>query len=924
MILRLILVAALMLLPSALPAQEVGQEAQVERRSQQEEAGQTQTNQEQTRREQTGQVQTEQEQPPLPPVEDPLLLEVLEKINSVSAYEVPDLGLKEVQDYARTPDDVEPFGGITPFKDHFLLQMEYTGPGRAIPEPEDLETVKLGFIGPIMSTVSVATGGASHEEPMGIQMLRGARLAIEEANARGGYLKRGLAFELVVVNDNGLWGSSGNEIVKLAYRDGVWGILGTIDGANSHIAIRVALKAEVVMINSGDTDPTFIETNIPWVARVIGDDRQMGYLLADYLYRKLGYERIGIIRSNNRYGRFGVRELRDSSRRLGHPIALEINYLLGSDDFSLQLERLTEADVDAIVHWGDAEDGARVLNQMRAMGMAHPFYASDRCISQAFVEIAGDNAEGVVCPSPWDPQREDERLAAFRAVFRERFGVDVGTYAAHGYDGMNMLIHSVQLAGLNRAKIRDVLAHRSVPWPGVTGDIPLSAALDDDGEVFLARFESGEWRYYSREDLAIPTGLEETEGAESPGSASEEAVSAVEDRGADTTTADDAASNGSMRTDVARPLPTSPHYRLREHQTSYNGPGRSAPEPEDVEEVALGYFGPSDPNHPDGGDMWRAAGMAISEANEAGGYAGLPFRLLPAWSDSPWGTGIRQVTRLAYEQRVWGIVGSIDGATTHLAEQVVAKARLPLVNPASTDKTVNLANVPWMFSCPPGDHQSAPLLARALTNTLVGRNFVLLTSTDHDSRAFTAELMSSLAGEPTHPLLHVQIHPGETDDSRVVAQISNVRPEAVVIVAAAADSARLVADLRGAGFEGAIFGGPAMGRWAFLEAAETTAEGVIFPLLIAGDKLTPFALEFEERYGHPPDYATVHSYDATQILIAAVLEAGLNRARIRDALVRLAPWGGASGTLSWDPLGQNQRPAQLGTINDGRVVPLAR
>ena len=45
--------------------------------------------------------------------------------------------------------------------------MEYTGPGRAIPEPEDVKTVKIGFIGPIESTVSVATGGKSHEETAG-------------------------------------------------------------------------------------------------------------------------------------------------------------------------------------------------------------------------------------------------------------------------------------------------------------------------------------------------------------------------------------------------------------------------------------------------------------------------------------------------------------------------------------------------------------------------------------------------------------------------------------------------------------------------------------------------------------------------------------------------------------------------------------
>jgi hypothetical protein len=71
---------------------------------------------------------------------------------------------------------------------------------------------------------------------------------------------------------------------------------------------------------------------------------------------------------------------------------------------------------------------------------------------------------------------------------------------------MNMLIWAIQNAGLNLAKIRDVLAYRNQAWPGVTGDIPFSAVLDDIGEVFLARYEGGRWRYYSREELKVPKG----------------------------------------------------------------------------------------------------------------------------------------------------------------------------------------------------------------------------------------------------------------------------------------------------------------------------------------------------------------------------------------------------------------------------------
>ncbi len=451
-------------------------------------------------------------QPPAGPKEatgsttaiDPKAEVLLKEINSLNPYQTPNLPLKTDKEYAHTVKELEPFHHVEPFKTHFRTQLEVTGPGRSLPEPTDLKSVKIGFLGPLYATVSAATGGKSHEEVLGRKMYQGCQLAIEEANARGGYLKRKLPFELDVSNDNGLWGSSANEIIKQTYKDGVWAILGTIDGANSHIAIRVALKCEILIMNSGDTDPTFIETNIPWVARCIGDDRQMNYILVDYLYRKAGCKRAGIIRASNRYGRFGVREISDASRRLEHPIIVEMAYKVGRDDYSLELERLKAADLDVVIHWGDDVDGAKILNQMRAMGMNQPFVACDRCVSDEFVRIAGKNTEGVICAYPWNPDRQDPLYLDFRKRFQARFHEEPETYASHAFDGMNMLIWAIQNAGLNRTKIRDLIAYRMEPWQGVTGEIRFSAVLDDVGEVYLARREHGKWKYYTREEMGVP------------------------------------------------------------------------------------------------------------------------------------------------------------------------------------------------------------------------------------------------------------------------------------------------------------------------------------------------------------------------------------------------------------------------------------
>ena len=401
----------------------------------------------------------------------------------------------EPQVYGDTPKELVPYGRFTePYKTFFLEPNEYRGYGRHIPEPEHVDSVKIGFLGPIEETVSVATGGASHEEPLGRKMLQGAQLAIEHANARGGYRGSKTPYELVVRNDNGLWGASGNEIVHLAYRENVWAILGTIDGANSHIAIRVALKAEVPMMNTGDTDPTFIETAIPWVCRNITDDRQMSYLLADYVFGELELTRVAALRANNRYGRMSIDEFRDAATRLGHPFLAELNYMLGDTDFTPQLERIKALDPEVVITWGDSEESALILAQMRAMGMDQLFIGSDRMVTAEFLEAAGKGAIKVVAGYPYDPESRDPKHVEFIEQFNARFGEPPETYAAHAYDGMAQLIDAIERGGLNRALIRDEMMAVKT-WHGVTGHKTYDAICSNRSPAVLAVVEDGAWTF---------------------------------------------------------------------------------------------------------------------------------------------------------------------------------------------------------------------------------------------------------------------------------------------------------------------------------------------------------------------------------------------------------------------------------------------
>jgi branched-chain amino acid transport system substrate-binding protein len=112
-----------------------------------------------------------------------------------------------------------------------------------------------------------------------------------------------------------------------------------------------------------------------------------------------------------------------------------------------------------------------------------------------------------------------------------------------------------------------------------------------------------------------------------------------------------------------------------------------------------------------------------------------------------------------------------------------------------------------------------------------------------------------------------------------------------------------------------------MGRRQFVAATGPAAEGVLFPLLCEPAAMpASFHQEFEKRYHVPPDYAAASTYDALNLLIAAIRRGGLNRAKIADALGEVSPYPGVTGTIAWDKLGSNTRAVVLGTIRAGQVV----
>jgi branched-chain amino acid transport system substrate-binding protein len=319
-------------------------------------------------------------------------------------------------------------------------------------------------------------------------MRDGIVLALEEANAAGGYHER--PFKLIERDDHGPWGASSNEMVKLAYDDHVWLVFGSAEASSIHIALRVALKIGMPMVSTGCSDPTVTETNIPWVIRTFPDDRQNVYRLASFIYGGEGRRRVAVVRVNDKYGRMGIGEFMEASRRLGRASPLEIRFLPGDSDFHEQLAKVAESGADAVYFLGGVEEGGRFAKQLRESGSTLPLYGHDLLVSPRFLELAGPAAEGAVLATPFDPRREDAPFVAFRDRFTARFQRTPDAFALYGFDGARIAVAAIRKAGLNRPRIRDAL-YEPDHYDTIAGSIRLDPTRNNVGPVLLTRVTNG-------------------------------------------------------------------------------------------------------------------------------------------------------------------------------------------------------------------------------------------------------------------------------------------------------------------------------------------------------------------------------------------------------------------------------------------------
>jgi len=345
-------------------------------------------------------------------------------------------------------------------------------------------------------------------------------------------------------------------------------------------------------------------------------------------------------------------------------------------------------------------------------------------------------------------------------------------------------------------------------------------------------------------------------------------------------------------------------------------------------EVIIGFFGPSKSDDLGMASLWWAAQRGLDDAQRELHDKLPPCRLVPLIKDSPWSDGASALAELIFRENVVGVVGGTDGEATHLAETIVAKVHLPLLSPVATDKTTNLAGVPWIFALAPGDHLIAPVLAQRIAGSCPRRIAVLLGS-DHDSQWFWRELNKWLLRHGC-PVNSVIILPREEQAvTKAVWESLENSPEWLIVSAPQRLLVSIIREIRRHTSTVQIVCDARVSRVDALKSLGLDAEGIICPCLIPDSCHIPqdFRETFQKEFAVEPDYAVALTYDAVRMLLHAVARAAqggrdnIDRVEIYNSLLAISPYRGVFGTIEWDRVNANKCSVVPGVIRNGKIIP---
>lgn len=315
-------------------------------------------------------------------------------------------------------------------------------------------------------------------------------LLVEKVNSEGGI--NGHPVILEVYDDKNDPKEAVNIAARVVSDDSVLGVVGSQTSTTSMAAGPTYQEAGIVMISPQASHPDYSAIG-DYMFRCQSTTEYEFNQVAKYMANTLGIKNLAIIYGNDDAGNGANENLTESLAEYGVKVSVAETFVpTATKDFSPILSKVKEANPDYIFFFGSYTDGANVLKQARAQGIDTPYFGSNMQFTQAFIDVAGEDAEGVLVENTLALEYDEGDFNWLQDAYFEVTGNPIDTYVTQSYDALNLLIKAVEKVGPDRAAIRDEIA-ATKDFPGVAGTFSFDENRNPEKPVFIFEIQNGEF-----------------------------------------------------------------------------------------------------------------------------------------------------------------------------------------------------------------------------------------------------------------------------------------------------------------------------------------------------------------------------------------------------------------------------------------------
>lgn len=343
--------------------------------------------------------------------------------------------------------------------------------------------------------------------------------------------------------------------------------------------------------------------------------------------------------------------------------------------------------------------------------------------------------------------------------------------------------------------------------------------------------------------------------------------------------------------------------------------------------VAIGYHAPLSGENAQYGTLFRnSATLAVDAFNKSGRLPGVTVQLKFEDSKGDAKEGVNIARKFSDDAGIVAAIGDFSSTVSMAAGQVYARTKLPqLSQTASHPDFVKISE--YQFRNITTQAYEGPLVAKWALGNGAKKIAVVAIQNDWGQSAASnfVDAVKANGGTITETEL---FNPGTRDFRSILTKIARSQPDAIYIGAFYEDGSAFLQQKLQLGLKQPIYGTSSLYEQKLIDLAGPAANNLFLSTTFLVDSPEPhvkaFVKDYEARFNSKPQMFAAQAFDATNIVLNAIVAAGganATRAKVRDALAATKDFPGVTGVTTFDP--KTREPSKVLAklqIQSGRFV----